>query len=70
MSRISTPCVGTCWIDPTTGRCDGCRRTRKEIADWCFITEEERLAIMATLQQRVEGPPPASPQAAVGPDPT
>ena len=54
MSRISTPCVSYCWIDPAHGHCEGCGRTRAEIAAWCFIEEDERLAIMAELKARLE----------------
>lgn len=53
MSRISTPCVSYCWIDPTHGHCEGCGRTKAEIASWCFIEEEQRLAIMAQLEERM-----------------
>ena len=54
MSRISTPCISYCWIDTTHGHCEGCGRTRAEIAQWCFIEEEQRLAIMAKLKARME----------------
>jgi predicted Fe-S protein YdhL (DUF1289 family) len=54
MSRISTPCVSLCWIDPTHGLCEGCGRTRDEISSWCFITEEERLATMTRLKARLD----------------
>ena len=50
---MSTPCVSFCWLDPDHGLCEGCGRTRDEIANWCFITEEERLAIMAELKERL-----------------
>gem|GEM_PF-811831 len=53
MSRISTPCVSYCWIDPVHGLCEGCGRTRAEIASWCFITEDERLALMPGLKDRL-----------------
>ena len=53
MARISTPCVSYCWTDPDHGLCEGCGRTRDEIAKWCFITEDERLAIMAELKERL-----------------
>ena len=54
MNRISTPCVSFCWSDPDHGLCEGCGRTRDEIASWCFISEDERLAIMAQLKERLE----------------
>jgi predicted Fe-S protein YdhL (DUF1289 family) len=54
MSRLSTPCISYCWIDPVHGHCEGCGRTRAEIASWCFITEEERLAVMQGLKARLD----------------
>ncbi len=53
MTRISTPCISYCWTDPDHGLCEGCGRTRDEIGQWCFITEDERLAIMAELTDRL-----------------
>jgi predicted Fe-S protein YdhL (DUF1289 family) len=53
MARISTPCVNFCWSDPGHGLCEGCGRTRAEIANWCFITEDERLEIMSGLKARL-----------------
>ena len=53
MSRISTPCVSYCWTDPDHGLCEGCGRTRDEIASWCFITEEQRLTLMPQLKERL-----------------
>lgn len=53
MDRISTPCVNFCWIDPGEDICEGCGRTRAEVARWGFITEAERRAIMATLKERL-----------------
>ena len=53
MTRISTPCISYCWTDPDHGLCEGCGRTRDEIGQWCFITEDERLAVMAELKDRL-----------------
>ncbi len=55
MQRISTPCVNICWTDPVHGLCEGCGRTRDEIGSWCFITEEQRLALMPQLKERLAG---------------
>ena len=53
MARLSTPCVKVCLIDPETGLCEGCGRTREEIARWFRLPEEERLRIMAELPERM-----------------
>lgn len=52
-SRISTPCVKVCLIDEATGLCEGCGRTRAEIATWGRLSESERLAVMAGLEARM-----------------
>ena len=53
MTRISSPCIRVCLLDPETGLCEGCGRTREEIGRWFRMTEEERLAIMASLEERM-----------------
>lgn len=50
---ISTPCMKVCLIDPETSLCEGCGRTREEIATWGRFSEEERLAIMSGLEDRM-----------------
>jgi predicted Fe-S protein YdhL (DUF1289 family) len=53
MARISTPCLRVCLLDPESGLCEGCGRTRDEIARWGQMSEDERLAIMAGLDERM-----------------
>lgn len=53
MTSASTPCIKVCLIDEETGLCEGCGRTRAEIATWGRLSEEERLAIMAGLEARM-----------------
>lgn len=53
MTRISTPCIRVCLLDSVTGLCEGCGRTDAEIGDWYRMTEEERLRIMAGLEERM-----------------
>ena len=50
---MTTPCVNFCWIDPSHGLCEGCGRTREEVAQWAFLGEEKRRALMPELKQRV-----------------
>jgi uncharacterized protein len=50
---ISSPCIRVCILDPETGLCEGCGRTREEIARWYELSEEERLAIMGGLEERM-----------------
>jgi predicted Fe-S protein YdhL (DUF1289 family) len=61
-SKPDTPCIAVCVIDPATGLCLGCGRTLAEIARWHAMERSERLAVMATLPQRMTDaglPPPA-----------
>jgi predicted Fe-S protein YdhL (DUF1289 family) len=53
MNRASTPCVRVCMLDPETGLCEGCGRTREEIGRWFRMSEDERLRIMAELPERM-----------------
>ena len=53
MSAISSPCIKICVIDPVRKLCQGCGRTLEEIAQWSRLAEAERLAIMATLEERL-----------------
>jgi predicted Fe-S protein YdhL (DUF1289 family) len=50
---ISSPCTKVCVVDGPTGLCFGCGRTLPEIAKWGSLSEEQRLAIMATLVERM-----------------
>jgi uncharacterized protein len=52
---METPCIGVCHIDLTTGLCDGCRRSRHEIAMWARITPAERRRLMDELKTRGPG---------------
>ncbi len=49
----STPCIKVCLIDFETGLCEGCGRTREEIATWGRLEERQRLEIMAGLEDRM-----------------
>lgn len=53
-AEVETPCVKVCVLDPETGFCIGCGRTRGEIARWLSITPAERRGIMDALSERVE----------------
>jgi predicted Fe-S protein YdhL (DUF1289 family) len=44
-----TPCLSICRVDPFTGVCIGCGRTRKEIDTWSDMTESDRMIVMKRL---------------------
>lgn len=50
---IETPCIKICVVDPDTGFCIGCGRTRAEIGGWLGLSPDERRVVMADLPERV-----------------
>lgn len=52
-SAIETPCVKICVVDPDSGFCIGCGRTRGEIAGWIGMSPAERHTVMVALPERV-----------------
>jgi predicted Fe-S protein YdhL (DUF1289 family) len=61
---VSTPCIRVCILDPETGLCEGCGRTMEEITSWYRLGEDERLKIMATLEERMRRAFAAEPEEA------
>jgi hypothetical protein len=53
LAAIETPCIKVCVVDPETGFCIGCGRTRFEIAGWLGYTPAERHSIVEGLAERV-----------------
>lgn len=49
----SSPCRKICVYRPGVRLCVGCGRTLEEIAAWSALGEAARLAIMATLPERL-----------------
>jgi len=49
---MQTPCIGICVL--ASGKCKGCNRTRKEIADWTSMTETERDTVMQRVKKEDE----------------
>lgn len=50
---VASPCILVCTIDPTTGFCFGCGRTRDEIGSWLSYSDRQRADIMAVLAGRL-----------------
>jgi len=60
---VSSPCIKVFIVDGIADICLGCGRTLPEIASWGRLSEDQRLAIMATLPERMKAKgiaPPAS----------
>jgi uncharacterized protein len=54
LPNIETPCIKVCVVDPESGFCIGCGRTRLEIAAWLDLGIDDRRKVMAALPNRVE----------------
>ena len=52
--EIDTPCVKLCVVDPDSGFCIGCGRSRSEIAGWLAMTPAGRRDVMAGLGHRLD----------------
>ncbi len=53
LPMIETPCIRVCVVDPETGFCIGCGRTRTEIGSWLSFDAKQRHDIVAGLPERV-----------------
>jgi predicted Fe-S protein YdhL (DUF1289 family) len=51
-TSVPSPCVSICQMEESTGLCLGCRRTIDEIRDWIIMTAEEKLAVLALIDER------------------
>jgi predicted Fe-S protein YdhL (DUF1289 family) len=54
---VESPCVRECVIDATSGYCQGCNRTLREISYWTTYTAAEQRALLTTLEQRKTAAP-------------
>ena len=50
--KLVSPCISICQIDPVSGNCSGCYRTRNEIARWRAMDYDEQAALLRELSQR------------------
>ena len=51
-TQLASPCISICQIDPHSGECTGCYRTRKEIARWSSMSFEEQKELLDDLGER------------------
>jgi len=50
--KLASPCISICQIDPLSGNCTGCYRTRHEIAKWPSMSGDEQANLLALLRER------------------
>ena len=51
-SKLPSPCISVCEMDPSDGVCMGCYRTRAEIASWRSMDEADQLQLLEILRER------------------
>lgn len=51
-TQLASPCISICQINPQTGNCAGCYRTRKEIALWSSMSFDEQKQLLEELGER------------------
>ncbi len=49
---VASPCTGVCRLDPRSGWCVSCLRSRSEIAGWGSGDDRDRRNILASLEGR------------------
>ena len=49
-----SPCISVCQIDPASGQCLGCYRTRDEVSRWRGMSEDEQRELLEALRERQE----------------
>ena len=52
VTKLPSPCVSICQMDPLEGVCFGCFRTRAEIAAWRTMDQDDQLALLDILRDR------------------
>ncbi len=56
MTTVKYPCILVCAIEPESGHCYGCGRSRDEIAGWLGMDDETRERLMREeLPARLSG---------------
>jgi uncharacterized protein len=49
---VGSPCIDVCRMNPQTGYCEGCLRTRDEIRTWRTMTDHEKQELLDRLIAR------------------
>ncbi len=51
-TRVPTPCIRVCVLDPKTDLCRGCFRSKLEIAGWLTMSQAQRAAVNELAEER------------------
>ncbi len=49
---IESPCTSVCEIDPKSGLCKGCSRTKEEIFGWLRYSDTDKKQVLLTINRR------------------
>ena len=52
-AAVPSPCISICRMSGSTGLCEGCFRSRDEIAGWGSADEPARRALWKSIEQRI-----------------
>lgn len=52
--EITSPCISVCRMNAVTAMCEGCFRTRDEIAAWGNASDDAKLATWARIEERMD----------------
>lgn len=51
---VPSPCISICRMSATTELCEGCFRTRSEIAGWSSADDDSKRALWRVVEQRMQ----------------
>jgi len=49
---IESPCIDACQLSEDKTVCTGCHRSLSEIANWSYLTDAEKIRVLAAVQER------------------
>jgi uncharacterized protein len=52
LDEVESPCISICKMNPDTGYCIGCWRSRSEIKGWSEASSEARWKIISNMHKR------------------
>lgn len=52
-AEVPSPCISVCRMSADSGLCEGCFRTRDEIAAWSSASDGDKRRIWQTIEQRM-----------------
>ena len=51
---VPSPCISVCRMNESSGWCEGCFRTRDEIAGWSSASDDGKRRLWKLIEQRME----------------